>query len=99
MSFIPFTTVWVDSYPTSWAPLAVYFADMALASITFHLMCYLIIKQSGQKFGLGLRSIVSLITYSLAACLGGFCPIVAFIIVAVVSCWWIFPEKQKSIKF
>ena len=99
MSFIPFTTAWVGSYPTSWAPLAIYFADMALASITFHLMYYLIMRENGQKFRLGLRSIVSLITYTLAACLGGFCPLAAFIIVAVVSCWWIFPEKPKSIKF
>ena len=99
MSFIPFATAWVGLHPTSWAPLAIYFADMSLASITFHLMYYLIIKQNGQKFTLGLRSIISLITYFLAACLGGFCPVAAFIIVAAVSCWWIFPEKPKSIKF
>ncbi|MBO7519632.1 MAG: hypothetical protein J6T73_02540 [Clostridia bacterium] len=43
---------------------------------------------------MGLRSTVSLITYSLAACLGGFCPIVAFIVVAVVYAWWIIPDKQ-----
>lgn len=53
MSFIPFTTEWVGSFPSSWAPLAVYFADMAAASIAFHLMYYLILRENGQKFRLG----------------------------------------------
>lgn len=98
MSFIPFITAWVGSFPSSRAPLAVYFADMAAASVAFHLMYYLILRENNHKFKLGLRSIVSLITYSLAACLGGFCPIVAFIVVAVVSAWWIVPKKQEKIK-
>ena len=98
MSFIPFATAWVGTYPTSWAPLCVYFGDMALASISFHLMYYLIVKDNCKetKFRLGLRSVVSLITYTAAAGLGGFCPIAAFIIVAVVSLWWIVPEKKKG---
>jgi len=95
MSFIPFTTAWVGTYPSSWAPLSVYFADMALASITFHLMYYFIAKEGVEKFRLDLRSILSLVVYSLAAMLGGFCPIAAFIVVAAVSCWWIIPEKKK----
>ena len=96
MSFIPFGTAWVGSYPTSWAPLAIYFADMALASIAFHLMYWLIARENNIEFRLGLRSIISLITYSGAAMFGGFCPIAAFIVVAVVSCWWIFPERKRS---
>lgn len=98
MSFIPFTTAWVGSYPSSWAPLAVYFADMSLASITFHLMYYLILRENGLRFKLSLRSIASLITYTLAACFGSFCPVAAFIIVAIVSAWWIIPEKKDEIK-
>ena len=97
MSFIPFTTAWVGSFPTSFAPLAVYFADMAFASITFHLMYFAIVKEHNQKFKLDARSIVSLITYTSAAIFGGFCPIAAFIVVALVSCWWIVPEKKKSV--
>ena len=31
MSFIPFATAWVGSYPSSWAPVSLYFADMMLA--------------------------------------------------------------------
>lgn len=96
MSFIPFTTAWVGSYPTSWAPLAVYFADMTLACITFHLMFYLIVRKSGKKFKLNIRSILSFAVYLLAACLGGFCPIAAFIAVAVVSGWWIVPIRKKG---
>lgn len=98
MSFIPFMTAWVGTYPTSWAPISLYFGDMALASIAFHLMYYFIFKDShsGEKFKLGIRSIVSLITYTAAAGLGGFCPIAAFIIVAVVSLWWIIPEKKNA---
>ena len=96
MSFIPFATAWVGAYPMSWIPLSVYFADMSLASITFHLMYYLIVCEAGgkQSFKLSARSIVSLITYFAAAVLGGFCPVVAYIAVAAVSCWWIVPGKE-----
>jgi len=96
MSFIPFTTAWVGKYPTSWAPLSIYFADMALASISFHLMYYLIAREHGEKFRLNLRSIASLSVYILAAGLGGFCPIAAFVVVAVVSLWWVIPQKKKG---
>ena len=96
ISLIPFTTAWAGKYPTSFAPLAVYFADMALASFAFHVMYFLILKAKGEKCKLGLRSIVSLVVYTLAAAVGGFCPIAAFIVVALVSCWWIFPERKKA---
>ena len=98
MSFIPFATAWVGSYPTSWAPMSIYFLDMTLACFTFHLMVYLIIHENGEKLRLGLRNIVSIITYTGAALLCGFCPIAAYIAVAAVSCWWIFPEKKKEEK-
>ncbi len=94
LSFIPFNTAWVGAYPTSWAPLSLYFADMFLASITFCLMVCLIAHANGEKFRLGPRSIVSLITYAAAASLGGFCPVAAFVIVGLVSCWWILPKKK-----
>ena len=93
MSFIPFATAWVGTYPESMAPLAIYFADMSLASIAFHVMYYLILHENGEKFRPGLRSIISLITYFAAALFGGFCPTAAFIVVAVVSAWWIVPAK------
>ena len=98
MSFIPFATAWVGTYPKSWVPLSLYFADMSLACITFHLMYYLIFKEThpDKKFRLGIRNYISLATYFLAAWLGGLCPIAAFIIVAVVSCWWIFPQKRQN---
>ena len=97
MSFIPFTTAWAGAHPSSFAPLCLYFGDMALASITFHLMYYFIFKDNcrGKKFTLGVRSVVSLITYTAAAGLGGFCPVAAFVVVAVVSLWWVIPEKKK----
>ena len=94
MSFIPFGTAWAGSYPESMAPLSIYFLDMSLACITFHLMCYLIARENKMPFRLGVRNIVSLVTYTGAAMLGGFCPIAAYIIVAAVSCWWIVPEKR-----
>lgn len=96
MSFIPFLTAWVGSYPTSFAPLCLYFSDMFLASVTFHLMYFLILREKGEKLGLDLRSIVSLVTYFLAAVLGGFCPVAAFIVVSLVSCWWIITVKKKK---
>lgn len=98
MSFIPFATAWVGTYPTSWAPVSVYFADMFLACVAFHLMCYLIACENGAKrqFRLSARNIVSILTYFLATALGGLCPIAAFIIVAAVSAWWIFPEKNGA---
>lgn len=98
MSFIPFTTAWIGSNPTSFAPVSLYFADMLLACLTFHLMVYLIARENGtaDQFKLSARNIVSIITYTLAAAVGGFCPIAAYIVVALVTCWWIFPEKRKK---
>ena len=98
MSFIPFFTAWVGTHPTSKAPISLYFLDMALASITFHLMYYFIIRANGekQKFRLDARSIISLLVYSSAAMFGGFAPIIAYIVVAAVSAWWIVPPKRKK---
>ena len=96
MSFIPFATAWVGAHSRSWAPLSFYFADMLFASITFHIMCFLIVRENGQKFRMTLRSVVSLATYFLATVLGGFLPIAAFIAVTVVSAWWIIPLKKKE---
>ena len=96
MSFIPFATAWVGTYPNSWAPLNLYFADMSLASIAFHLMYWLILRENGERYKMSLRSVISLITYFAAAVLGGFFPVPAFIVVAAVSIWWIFPEAKKK---
>lgn len=98
ISFIPFVTAWAGSYPTAWAPISVYFADMFLASVAFHLMCYLIACENGTKkeFRLDLRSISSLVIYFAAAVFGWVCPLVAYILVAAVSCWWIAPPKKKD---
>ena len=96
MSFIPFFTAWVGSYPFSYVPLCVYFADMFLASVAFHLMVYLIMREKGEKMIWSARSVISLVTYFLGAALGGFLPVAAFIIVTAVSCWWIFPEKKEK---
>ena len=98
MSFIPFTTAWAGRYPKAFAPQSVYFLDMFLASVFFHLMYYLIIKENNLKFRLSARSIISLLTYFAAATVGSFCPIAAYIVVAVVSAWWIFPEKERKKK-
>ena len=98
MSFIPFGTAWVGTYPTSWVPVCIYFADMALAAITFHLLYYLIMLENEEPFRLSARNIISLITYTAAAAVGGFCPTVAYVIVAAVTCWWIVPEKKKEKK-
>ena len=98
MSFFPFATAWVGIHPTSFVPLCLYFSDMFLASVAFHLMYFLIMREKGAKIKLGVRSIVSLITYFAAAAIGGFYPIVAFIVVSLVSCWWIFSEKKKDKK-
>ena len=93
MSFIPFMTAWIGTHPTSFAPVSLYFADMLLACLTFHLLVYLIAQENGtaKQFKLSPRNIVSIVTYSLAAC-----PIAAYFVVAIVSCWWIFPEKKKE---
>lgn len=98
MSFIPFATARVGTYPKSWVPITLYFADMSIESILFHILYYLIFKEShkGEKYKLSLRSVISLIVYLAAAWLGGFCPIAAFIIVAAVSLWWIAPAKKQS---
>ena len=96
MSFIPFATAWVGNYPTSPASLSIYFADLSLASIAFHVMYYLILHENGKKFSWSIRSVVSLITYFSAAVFGGLWPVVTFVVVALVSAWWILPEKKRK---
>jgi len=102
ISFIPYTTAWAGKYPSSWAPVTVYFADMALACIAFHVMFYFIVKENGlahpeekaKAFRLDLRSIMSLVVYTAAVGVGAFCPIAAYVVVAAVSLWWIVPKKK-----
>ena len=94
MSFIPFLTSWVGNYPTSFAPVCLYFSDMFLASVSFHLMYYQIMRKQGEKPKLERRSMVSLVTYFLAAVFGGFCPIAALIVVNLVSLWWIITMRK-----
>jgi uncharacterized membrane protein len=96
MSFIPFTTAWVGKYPKAFAPLSIYFLDMFLACVSFHIMYYLIVKENKLTFKMSPRNIISLITYFAAATVGSFCPIAAYICVALVSAWWIFPEKKNN---
>ncbi len=96
LSFIPFTTAWVGSWPRSWVPLCLYFADMALACYTFHQLYYLVLQERGEPFRLSLRGAMSVIVYTGAALLGGFCPPAAFAAVAAVSLWWIAPLKKKE---
>ena len=98
ISFIPFATAWAGRYPTSWAPVTVYFADMALACVAFHVLYWLIVCENGGRkdFKLTARSISSLVVYTLAAGLGGFCPIAAYVAVAAVSLWWVVPAKKKK---
>lgn len=98
ISLIPFTTAWAGKYPTSWAPLSVYFADMALASISFHILYALILHEKGEKIKFGVRNITSLVVYALAAGLGGFCPIAAYVVVAIVSLWWVIPAGKRKEK-
>ena len=95
MSFIPFATAWVGSYPTSFAPLCLYFSDLFLACVSFHMMYVLILRENGLPVRFGARNVISLIVYFLAAVCGGFCPVAAFIIVSVVSGWWILPERKS----
>ena len=97
MSFSPFGTAWVGSYPTSWAPVTFYFAGMLLAAIAFHVMRWLIARENGEEFKLGFRNTVTLAVYFAAAALGWLCPVVGFIVVAIVSCWWIVPEKGSRL--
>jgi uncharacterized membrane protein len=98
MSFIPFTTEWIGAYPTSWVPVSLYFTNILLATITFYLLYYQLFCESGQKdaFKLRTQDIVSLVTYFLAAVLGGFCPIAAYIVVALVTFWWVISKKKSK---
>lgn len=95
MSLIPFTTAWAGKYPTSRTPLAVYFAVLTLASIMFHILFYFILKENGQEFKFTPRSVVSLLTYAGAAFFGGKYPVITYIVVTLVSIWWIFPAKKR----
>lgn len=97
MSFIPFTTEWIGSYPTAAVPVSVYFADMFLACATYHYMYYLVARENGNRcpFRLSPKNIASIVVYMLAALFGALCPYVAYAVVALVTIWWIIPEKKK----
>lgn len=43
-----------------------------------------------------LKIIASLIIYSGAAIIGGTYPLLAYILVAAISAWWIVPTKKKA---
>ena len=96
MSLIPFATAWIGRYPTSVAPMAFYFGEMFLASLTFHLMYYFVVKECDNKteFRLRSRNIGSLIIYFLAPLLGAFFPLAAYIVVASITLWWVLPHKK-----
>ena len=98
LSFIPFTTAWVGAHPTSLVPLCLYFSCMFAVSVTFNLMHFLIVLEAGKRdeFDLSLRGYLSMLTYLMAAVLGGFYPIAAYAAVTAVTCWWIIPEKQPA---
>ena len=44
----------------------------------------------------GMLDVVVLNCLLFGAAVGGFCPLAAYIAVALVTCWWIFPEKRKK---
>ena len=96
MSFIPFATAWIGTYPASRVPIGLYFADMFLASVSFLLMYGLILRERGERFEWTLRGALSPVIYFLAAALGPMCPVAAYIAVAAVSFWWIFPERARG---
>jgi len=69
------------------------FLFLAIYRVNHH-----IIINQAKQVRLSPRNIVSTITYTLAAALGGFCPAAAYIVVAIVTCWRSFPEKKKGTK-
>jgi hypothetical protein len=73
---------------------------MALVSFTFHLMYNLIAAEHGQEVTTKqkVRNYVSMGVYILVAVLAGFCPIAAYIAVAVVTIWGIIPQKKEKSK-
>ena len=102
MSFVPFATSWVGRYPQSFLPLCHYFVLMFMAGITFRLMYHLIQRENNQVPKMRVQSIISLCVYIVAAAVGGFCSLAAFVLVIVVTIWWIFSirirDKRQSNK-
>ena len=99
MSFIPFTTTWIGTYPQSNVPVFLYFFDMLLACLAFNLMNYLIAVENGRKeeFRFSPQIIGSSIGYLLAVILGSFCPTAAYIVVVIVTCWRLVPRMKQRI--
>ena len=98
MSFIPLTTEWIGAYPLSWVPTSLYFTNMLLASLTFHLVYYRLLSANGQKstFKWEARNVICVVTYFLSAVLGGLCPIAAYLVVAAVTIWWAIARRKVS---
>lgn len=98
MFLIPFTTSRVCSHPNSYTTLSVYFLNITLAYIAYQVTYILITRENGDEIKHRTRSIVCLVAYLCAAMFGGFYPLAAFAVVAIVSCPWVFIEKKKRDK-
>ena len=72
MSFIPFATAWVGVNLTSSVPMVVYFVELLLVSLVFHLLGYFVSRANGESFKLSLRSIVSLAAHAITVLLAVF---------------------------
>lgn len=96
MSLIPFSTAWIGRYPTSPAPVAFYFGEMFLASATFHLIYFYVIRIPGNEteFRMRTRNTASIIIYFLSPLLGVFYPLTAYIVVSLITLWWLLPHKK-----
>lgn len=94
ISFIPFVTEWAGSNPDSFAPLCLYFVDIFVTNILFHVMYFLVLREQGERARLRLADIVSLIVYGLSAVFGAYCPAATFIIVLFVSVWLITAKRK-----
>ena len=93
MSFIPLSTAWMDTYRQSALPLVFYFADLFLISVVFHLMIYLVARENGEPFKLGIRSIATLIVHVVTVAIAAFVPYVPFVMMTLLAIWWIVPQK------
>lgn len=106
MSFIPFTTEWLDKHPMQNISSFFYGLVLLLCAISYNRLQASILKISGKnselakEIGYDLKGKMSIVLYALGVGLSFVWPVVSYIIYALVAVGWIVPgitfKKLKS---
>jgi len=100
LSLLPFTTGWMGQNHLAATPTAVYGFVLLMAAIAYYLLVRAIIAEQGADsllaaaIGRDLKGKVSVLCYSVAACLAFVSPWIANAIYLSVALMWLVPDRR-----